>query len=120
MEQFFVRHLSAADLRVQAKRALIPYSDHRFLATDVRAAWIGRNNCEAGGFFHHRPAADMTRVSCPLVARIVSAAGAGLAELADCEVMPFEATPQPARIVAAAMWDELFGGWAGFAAADAH
>ena len=34
--------------------------------------------------------------------------------------MPFEATPQPARIVAAAMWDELFGGWAGFAAADAH
>ena len=58
----------------------------------------------------------MTRVSCPLVAATVSAAGAGLAELAECEVMPFEATPQPLRSGAAAMWDELFGGWAGFAA----
>ena len=56
----------------------------------------------------------MTRVSCPLVASIVSAAGAGLAELADCEVMPFEASPQPVLSGAAAMWDELFGGWAGF------
>ena len=112
---FFVRHLAAADLTVKTNTALIPYSDHfPFVAAGVPAAWIGRNNCEAGRFFHHRPDDDMTRVSCPLVASIVSAAGAGLAELADCEVMPFEASPQPVLSGAAAMWDELFGGWAGF------
>jgi len=112
---FFVRHLAAADLTVKTNTALIPYSDHfPFVAAGVPAAWIGRNNCEAGRFFHHRPDDDMTRVSCPLVASIVSAAGTGLAELADCEVMPFEASPQPVLSGAAAMWDELFGGWAGF------
>jgi hypothetical protein len=57
-------------------------------------------------------------VSCPLVASIVSAAGAGLAELATCDTMPFpEGLDEGLRTRAAAMWDELFGGWAGFTAA---
>jgi aminopeptidase YwaD len=116
MGRFLARHLAAADLFVQMKSALIPYSDHfPFVAAGVPAAWIGRNNCEAGRFFHHRPDDDMTRVSCPLVARIASAAADALAELAECEVMPFPAGLEvPLHDAASTTWNELFGGWTGF------
>jgi hypothetical protein len=113
---FFARHFAAADLTVRINRALIPYSDHfPFVVAGVPAAWVGRDNCAAGRFFHHRPDDDMTRVSCPLVASIVSAAGAGIAELATCDALPFAAELDAGlRAGAAAMWDELFGGWEGF------
>jgi Iap family predicted aminopeptidase len=116
---YFVRHFAAADIIVKPDSALIPYSDHfPFVAAGVPAAWIGRNNCAAGRFFHHRPDDDLTRVSCPLVAAVVSAAGTGLAELAACDDLPFPAGADAATSQAAArMWDELFGGWDGFTAA---
>jgi hypothetical protein len=54
-------------------------------------------------------------VSCSLVARIASAAGQALAELATCDHLPFPVEiDEPQRAGAAAMWDEMFGGWAGF------
>jgi Zn-dependent M28 family amino/carboxypeptidase len=114
--QVLVRHFAAADLAVQEHAALVPYSDHfPFVAAGVPAAWIARNNCEAGRFFHHRPDDDLTRVSCSLVARIASAAGQALAELATCDHLPFPVEiDEPQRAGAAAMWDEMFGGWAGF------
>jgi Iap family predicted aminopeptidase len=116
MAPLLVRHFAEADIRVRLDRTLIPYSDHfPFVAAGVPAAWIGRNNCEAGRFFHHRPDDDLTRVSCPLVASIVSAAGAALSELAAADAMPFPSQLDAAlHAKASAMWDELFGGWAGF------
>jgi Iap family predicted aminopeptidase len=120
MAPFLVRHFAAGDLLVQVNRELIPYSDHfPFVVAGVPAAWIGRNNCIAGRFFHHRPDDDMTRVSCPLVASVVSATGGALAELATCDVLPFPSgLAGELRAGAAAMWDELFGGWAGFTTED--
>jgi hypothetical protein len=115
----FTRHLEAAGHFAKVQTAIVPYADHfPFVAAGVPAAWIGRDNCASGRFFHHRPDDDMTRVSCDLVAQIVSGIGAGLDELANAAELPFprnidEAT---ARAVAS-MWDELFGGWVGFSGA---
>jgi hypothetical protein len=113
----FERHLRAADQYARIVTELIPYADHfPFVACGVPAAWIGRNNCTAGRFFHHRPDDDLTRVSCPLVAQLVAAVGGGLAELAAADDLPFpHELDAPMRDAAATMWEELFGGWAGFA-----
>jgi Zn-dependent M28 family amino/carboxypeptidase len=120
MAAFLIRHFSAADIRVQLNHSLIPYSDHfPFVAAGVPAAWIGRNNCEAGRFFHHRPDDDMSRVSCPLVAQVTGAVAAALQELANCDALPFASTLDAAlRAGASTMWSELFGGWGGFAASE--
>lgn len=113
----FVRQFRAADEYVGVVRDLIPYADHfPFVAAGLPAAWLGRNNCTAGRFFHHRPDDDLSRVSCDLVARMTTAAGRAIAELADVEPWPFadggEAESRRAEV--GAMWNDLFGGWAGF------
>jgi Zn-dependent M28 family amino/carboxypeptidase len=97
-------------------REIIPYADHfPFVAAGVPAAWLGRNNCTAGRFFHHRPDDDLSRVSCPLVARLVAGIGDALLSLANADRLPFEAgIDERDRAAVAAMWDDLFGGWAGF------
>ena len=116
MGSYLVRRFAEADLPVQLTQSLIPYSDHfPFVVAGVPSAWVGRNNCESGRFFHHRPDDDMTRVSCTLVARVVSAAGTALAKLAAVEHLPFAPEIAPdMRASAAVMWKELFGGWVGF------
>ena len=103
---------------MQQNRSLIPYSDHfPFVAAGVPAVWIGRNNCEAGRFFHHRPDDDMSRVSCPLVAQVTGAVASALSELANGDALPFASTLAPAQQASAStMWNELFGGWEGFTA----
>ncbi len=113
----FTRHLAAAGHFARVQTAIVPYADHfPFVAAGVPAAWIGRNNCAAGRFFHHRPDDDLSRVSCDLVAQIVSGVGAGLAELANADDLPFPREVDGATAQAvASMWDELFGGWSGFA-----
>lgn len=114
---FLARHLRASGHYVKVVTDLVPYADHfPFVAAGVPAVWIGRNNCLAGRFFHHRPDDDMTRVSCPLVAQVATASAAGLAELATLETLPFPDTVDARTKAAVAdMWDSLFGGWAGFA-----
>lgn len=115
----FERHLESAGHYVKVQTGIVPYADHfPFVAAGVPAAWIGRNNCAAGRFFHHRPDDDMSRVSCELVAELVTAVGGGLAELARLDDLPFAAAIDGATAASvAAMWDELFGGWSGFTAA---
>lgn len=114
---FLTRHLEAADQYVRVVTDLIPYADHfPFVAAGIPAAWLGRNNCAAGRFFHHRPDDDLTRVSCPLVGMLASAVAAGLDELATVHTLPFPGDIDAAMTApAAAMWRDLFGGWAGFA-----
>jgi hypothetical protein len=111
------QRLAAADEYVQVVDERVPYADHfPFAAAGLPTAWLGRHNCAAGRFFHHRPDDDMTRVSCPLVARQAQAVGEVLAELAAQAAWPLAIAPDPQRQAAVqAMWDGLFGGWGGFA-----
>jgi carboxypeptidase Q len=113
----FVAALAERQQYVKVVDDLIPYADHfPFVAAGVPAAWVGRDNCTAGRFFHHRPDDDLTRVSCPLVATIASAVGAALESLGNLETWPFAAGHDEARRTAAAKtWQDLFGGWEGWA-----
>lgn len=112
----FVDALKARGQYVKVMRELVPYADHfPFVAAGVPAAWMGRENCTAGRFFHHRPDDDLTRVSCPLVAELTAGVGAALDRLASAEALPFPPQVDEAdRPVVATMWNELFGGWEGF------
>lgn len=113
----FLNALKARGLYARVTTELVPYADHfPFVAAGVPGAWLGRDNCTAGRFFHHRPDDDMTRVSCPLVAEVVAGVGTALSELAAAASMPFASVIDDRdRPAVARIWDELFGGWAGFA-----
>ncbi len=113
----FTRHFKAAGQYVTVETDIIPYADHfPFVAAGIPAAYLGRNNCAAGRFFHHRPDDDLTRVSCGLVATLASAVAAGLDELAAADALPFPAAIDGVMSApVAAMWRDLFGGWEGFA-----
>jgi hypothetical protein len=113
----FVGTLKARNQYVRVITELIPYADHfPFVAAGVPAAWLGRDNCTAGRFFHHRPDDDLTRVSCPLVAELAGGVGDGLHHLASTPTLPFPArVNERDQVGVAAMWNDLFGGWAGFA-----
>jgi hypothetical protein len=113
----FVRRFAEAGEYVKVISELIPYADHfPFVAAGLPIAWLGRDNCTAGRFFHHRPDDDLTRVSCELVARMTTAVGEALVELANADELPFAGGARDGAFRAAAetMWNELFGGWAGF------
>ena len=111
----FVDALKAQGQYVRLTTELIPYSDHfPFVAAGVPAAWMGWENCAAGRFFHHRPDDDMTRVSCELVASLVTGAGGAIQQLASAATLPFGADIGEAdRSAAARRWQDLFGGWEG-------
>jgi Zn-dependent M28 family amino/carboxypeptidase len=113
---YFARRLEAAGHFARVSTDLIPYADHfPFVAAGVPAAWIGRNNCAAGRFFHHRPDDTLARVSCPLVAEITTAIGGAIADLASAETLPFPGAIDPAvRAGVDGLWEGLFGGWTGF------
>jgi aminopeptidase S len=115
-----VEGLKSRGQYVKVVRELIPYADHfPFVAAGLPAAWLGRDNCTAGRFFHHRPDDDMTKVSCPLVAELAGGVGTALLGLAKAGDLPFGATGNEGggddRLAAHAVWNDCFGGWAGFA-----
>jgi len=114
----FVEALKARNQYLRVTTELIPYADHfPFVAAGVPAAWMGRENCAAGRFFHHRPDDDMTRVSCELVAELSAGVGVALQRLVTAEALPFAPRIDAAgRLAVATMWEELFGGWEGFGA----
>jgi aminopeptidase YwaD len=113
----FVEALKGRGQYVKTINELVPYADHfPFVAAGVPACWIGRDNCTAGRFFHHRPDDDITRVSCPVVADLAGGIGTALRELAAADTLPFPSrVDEPDRAAAASMWNDLFGGWEGFA-----
>lgn len=106
---------SRVGLYPAVEHGLIPFADHfPFVAAGVPGVWMWRKNCANGRFFHHRPDDDMTRVSPAMMARWLNPIAAGLAELAEAESLPFTpAVPESRRPAVAAMWEDLFGGWAG-------
>jgi Zn-dependent M28 family amino/carboxypeptidase len=110
----FVAALKARGQYLQVTNELIPYADHfPFVAAGVPTAWLGRNNCTAGRFFHHRPDDDMSRVSFDLVAELAAGVGTAVEGLAEAESLPFSKTTA-GRDAIDSMWADLFGGWAGF------
>jgi len=108
--------LKARGQHVKVDTTLIPYADHfPFVAAGVPAAWLRRDNCTAGRFFHHRPDDDMTRVSCALVAELAGGVGTVLHALATATDLPFPARIDEAdRAAVAGVWNDFFGGWEGF------
>jgi aminopeptidase YwaD len=114
--QPFVDALKARGQHVNVSTNLIPYADHfPFVAAGVPAAWLGRDNCTAGRFFHHRPDDDMKMVSCPLVAELAGAVGTALQGLATATDLPFPTRIDEAdRSAVAKVWRDFFGGWEGF------
>jgi hypothetical protein len=71
-----------------------------------------RPNCAGGRFFHHRPDDDLSRVSPPLMAALLSAVADFTADMAAAKTLPFAAiVPEEERVAVAACWQDLFGGW---------
>ncbi|MFI5355885.1 MAG: M28 family peptidase [Opitutales bacterium] len=94
---------------------IVPFADHfPFVAAGVPGLYLGRQNCTAGRFFHHRPDDDLSRVDVALMASLLAAVGDCLAELATLPELPFpSAIPVDQQAAVAAAWDDLFGGWTG-------
>ena len=94
-------------------RDIVPYTDQfPFLVAGIPGFWLGRSNCTAGRFFHHRPDDDLSRVSPALMAELLEAVGAFIADLANARRLPF-AVSVPAQQAKQARhyWKDLYGGW---------
>jgi aminopeptidase YwaD len=109
------RFFSQRDLWARLFPDINPYGDHfPFVAAGMPAIWLGRQNCAAGRFFHHRPDDDMSRLSLPVLRAHLDAVAALMAELASADPLPFAAR-LPARMAreTKTMWNDLYGGWEG-------
>ena len=114
LNRFFVEQ----DEYVTIKNEIEPYTDHfPFAAAGIPAVWLGRFNCTSGRFFHHRPDDVISRISIPLVTRLLNASRECLARIAGADTMPFpDRVPENLQVEIENKWQELFGGWEGFGA----
>ncbi len=101
---------------LEVQTDLIPYADHfPFVAAGVPSACLGRKNCEAGRFFHHRPDDTIDRVSLDIAASSLQASAEIFAFLAAAEELPFPVMLKKSQQEKAdRIWHSLFGGWKGF------
>jgi hypothetical protein len=80
----------------------------------VPSAWLGRSNCEAGRFFHHRPDDTVERIDMEVTAAQIQAAADCLAPMVQEGELPFDmGIPDAQREEAQRIWESLFGGWQG-------
>lgn len=108
-------HFSRHGQHLQWTREIVPYADHfPFVAAGIPGLYLGRQNCTAGRFFHHRPDDDLTRVDPVRMAALLNAVADCIDDWATAATLPF-ATAIPADQQAAvdACWEDLFGGWGG-------
>jgi len=112
LKQFFIEQ----DEYIKLKQEVVPYADHfPFAACGLPNAWVARENCTAGRFFHHRPDDDLSRVSLPLLGRLFSSCAQILAQVANTDALPFARhLPPEVQAEVDRQWLELFGGWQGF------
>ena len=112
LKSFFVNQ----DEYIKVKNEVVPYADHfPFAACGVPAAWLGRMNCAAGRFFHHRPDDNISRISIPLATKLTNIAQEALSKIALADSFPFPTRiPQALQADIEDKWGQLFGGWAGF------
>jgi hypothetical protein len=113
LADYLVRFYEDNRLFMKLLKEIIPYADHfPFAAAGVPSAYLGRSNCSAGRFFHHRHDDSVERVSSELVAQVIVASARLIEGLAEDEVLSFptripnDQTQQIERV-----WDDLFGGW---------
>jgi Iap family predicted aminopeptidase len=115
MAEMLRRSFEGRGLYLKLDTAAVPYADHfPFVAAGVPAAFLGRSNCTAGRFFHHR-FDDITERICPeLMAEVISVSAGILEELAEVEPFPFpKAIPGDQIEQNRRYWEDLFGGWEG-------
>ncbi|MBU4199713.1 MAG: Zn-dependent exopeptidase M28 [Verrucomicrobia bacterium] len=113
MSQAILPYFEQQGLSVKVSEEIMPYSDHfPFVAAGVPGIYLGRNNCTAGRFFHHRPDDDMRRLSIPLMAGLLNAVARMIAHFAAAKKMPFPADiPPEQRRHVRTFWQDLFGGF---------
>ena len=109
LTQFFADHGEYTRIA----REEVPLADHfPFAACGVPCAWLGRSNCTAGRFFHHRPDDTIERVDIPMVTRYLNISAACLDQLAQKDTLPFDPSiPKEQAAEIEKIWQELFGGW---------
>jgi len=92
-----------------------PYADHfPFVAAGVPGITLGRMNCTAGTFFHHRKDDDLSRISPSQMAHTLDAVGEFIAHLAAVPELPFPVRiPERDAKPVGVFWNQLFGGWSG-------
>lgn len=107
-------HFARHDQFLDWSHAIVPYADHfPFVAAGVPGLYLGRQNCTAGRFFHHRPDDDLSRVDCGLMAALLQGTADCLAEWSAGAELPFgREVPADQLAAVTAYWSDLFGGWA--------
>jgi hypothetical protein len=101
---------------VAIKNEVMPYADHfAFAVSGIPAVWLGRSNCTAGRFFHHRPDDTSSRIDFSLTAQLIETSRLFLIEIASKDQLPFPSNmTESVRTQIDALWQEVFGGWTGF------
>lgn len=113
MPQAILPYFEQRGLFVQVSEEIMPYADHfPFVAAGVPGIYLGRNNCAAGRFFHHRPDDDLSRLSLPLMAGLLNAVARMTNAFANARRLPFPAEiPAGQRGQVQLFWRDLFGGF---------
>jgi len=113
MAEYLIKFYENHDLFMRLTTDTVPYADHfPFVAAGIPGAYIGRSNCTAGRFFHHRFDDDIERVSPALMAEVIGASAELLADLAARETLPFPPSiPKQQSAKIEQIWNDLFGGW---------
>lgn len=90
-----------------------PYTDQfPFAACGVPGVYIGRSNCEAGHFFHHRADNVPEYIGFDTAAELIGTAAEFLSLLADADdVSAFRTIPPEDRRRIDALFKEVFGGF---------
>ena len=115
MGQHFTSFFADRGEYVSMAKEAMPLADHfPFAACGIPSAWLGRYNCTSGRFFHHRPDDIISRISIPLVTKLLSISSDYLLRMAQQDTLPFAPTiPQDQMVDIEKTWQELFGGWTG-------
>ena len=113
MGEVLLKLYEAKGLYMKLNTSAIPYADHfPFVAAGIPSAYLGRSNCTAGRFFHHRLDDNIQRVSPELLADVITASAEILTEFADTATIPFpNAIPEDQSEQIKRYWEDLFGGW---------
>jgi Zn-dependent M28 family amino/carboxypeptidase len=113
MGEVLLKLYEAKGLYMKLNTSAVPYADHfPFVAAGIPSAYLGRSNCTAGRFFHHRLDDNIQRVSPELLADVITASAEILTEFADTATIPFpNAIPEDQSEQIKRYWEDLFGGW---------
>lgn len=113
MIRFVQESLSESGVYTRVNERVMPYADHfPFSAAGIPGVTVMRPNCASGRFFHHRPDDDLSRVSAPLIAKLVDAVARCAAAYAEGPPFP-GSIPDEQRGEIRSCWEDLFGGWNG-------